>query len=282
MSRRRQLDANYNSQWWVESLTERKKSFWGEHRYRWHRTAKTIRERVRRFKYELAVYVLVTFTEVVYSLAMKTELYVHACKHAYLWRLTWSALRWRCCGTAGMDCGGDGLHRSKVATCYRSSSRSTESCRADDETQNEDSGADNGWQPSTGKLCCECDCCPNSMKADFDESWASRPSAIAVMVIIKCSALRALTPYLWSPNESLRCVRFFLSLVRRYCVITATIYPSCPVILTRYGGKVGLSKGRDFKVDSVKFESLLPDLMQPLQVKWFVSKGQRLPIGHST
>lgn len=46
--------------------------------------------------------------------------------------------------------------------------------------------------------------------------------------------------------------------------------------------KVGLSKGRDFKVDSVKFESLLPDLMQPLQVKWFVSKGQRLPIGHST
>lgn len=81
---------------------------------------------------------------------MKTELYVYACKYAYLWRLTWSVLRWRYCGTAGMDCGGDGLHRSKVATYYRSSSRSTESCRADDETQNEDSGADNGWRPSTG------------------------------------------------------------------------------------------------------------------------------------
>lgn len=35
-------------------------------------------------------------------------------------------------------------------------------------------------------------------------------------------------------------------------------------------------------MDSVKIESLLPDLMQPLQVKWFVSKGQRLPIGHPT
>lgn len=51
-----------------------------------------------------------------------------------------------------MDCGGDGLHRSKVATCYRSSSRSTESCRADDddEIRNGDSGADNGWRPSKG------------------------------------------------------------------------------------------------------------------------------------
>ena len=43
-----------------------------------------------------------------------------------------------------------------------------------------------------------------------------------------------------------------------------------------------MSKGRDFKVDSVKFEFWLPDLMQTLQIKWFVSKGQRLPIGHST
>lgn len=43
-----------------------------------------------------------------------------------------------------------------------------------------------------------------------------------------------------------------------------------------------MSKGRDFKMDSVKFEFWLPDLMQTLQVKWFVSKGQRLPIGHST
>lgn len=37
-----------------------------------------------------------------------------------------------------------------------------------------------------------------------------------------------------------------------------------------------------FKVDSVKIEPLFPDLMQTLQVKWFVSKGQRLPIGHPT
>lgn len=84
---------------------------------------------------------------------MKTELDLYACKFAYLWRLTWSVLRWRYCRTAGTDCGGDGLHRSKVATCYKSLSRSTESCRADDdddETRNGDSGADNGWRPLTG------------------------------------------------------------------------------------------------------------------------------------
>lgn len=57
---------------------------------------------------------------------------------------------------------------------------------------------------------------------------------------------------------------------------------SLPFFLTRCGERWAWEKAGDYKVDSVKFESLLLDLMQTLQVKWFVSKGQRLPIGHST
>lgn len=121
------------------------------------------------------------------------------------------------------------------------------------------------------------------MKADLDESWASSPSAIVVMVIIKFSALRALTrppPSPSIPNGSL-VVSFS---PRRYYPINSK-FSSCFFLSANARSvwrKVSMSKGRDFKVDSVKFEFWLPDLMQTLQVKWFVSKGQRLPIGHST
>lgn len=55
-----------------------------------------------------------------------------------------------------------------------------------------------------------------------------------------------------------------------------------PLIFSLGMAQRGHKLRQRFKVDSVKIESLLPDLMQTLQVKWFVSKGQRLPIGHST
>lgn len=105
------------------------------------------------------------------------------------------------------------------------------------------------------------------------------------MVIIKCSALRALAPSLKSKWVlSLCCC---LSPQRTDIVLLRPELLSCfdffsPLVFLLGMAQVGHKLMQRFKVDSVKIESLLPDLMQTLQVKWFVSKGQRLPIGHST